>query len=595
VLLSAADAEAQREEAIVRVHTQTLQLANLTALAENKTLETSEQVLAGLSWLVYLKPEEQDLCTNAVRQANAASLVFSGVAVVHPDGTLRCSSSPTPAGFSVASSTSFQRAVATGRFAVGDYRVNQLTGVPTVGLMLPVSNDTGALVGLLAGTVNLAWLGENLAEGVPDDDVLSLWDRHGVILARQPDHDAWVGKQYSDAEVAQRLQTLGGTIEAPGLDGIVRVWATVPVGEEPAAYLSVGAPLQAALAPIEAAFWRDLLVLGAVAALAFTLAWVASDRWVLGPLRALDAAARRIAAGDLGARTGLAPTQGEVGQVALAFDDMAASLEASLEREHRARQALEDANAQLAELDRFRRDFVNQAAHEINNPLTPIALQTELLRSGRPGPLSPQQQRALGVIDRNVARLARLAGDILDAARLQAGRLGVELERVDLRTLALEAVEAHREHAAAGQVTLDVAAPRGAEVMADPQRLAQVLDNLLSNALKFTPPGGRVLVEAGAPDGRASVTVRDTGAGFPPEDAARLFQPFSQLPSGKAHGGTGLGLYVSKGIVEQHGGTLRGASDGPGLGAAFTMELPLAPPAGAAPDEALPSTTAAAR
>jgi signal transduction histidine kinase len=158
--------------------------------------------------------------------------------------------------------------------------------------------------------------------------------------------------------------------------------------------------------------------------------------------------------------------------------------------------------------------------------------------------------------------------------------------------LAAETAEAHRERAAAARVALEVEAPRGVVVLADPQRLAQVLDNLLGNALKFTPAGGRIAVEAASLDGHARLTVRDTGAGFEPGEATRLFQPFSQLPAGKAHGGTGLGLYVSRGIVEQHGGTLLGASEGPGRGATFTMELPLAPPR-AAPAEPKPAAGSA--
>jgi signal transduction histidine kinase len=580
--LSAAGFEAQRAAAVERIHGETVRLAHLAGVAEASTLSSSRQVLESLVWLAYLDPSEKAVCEAAVRQANASTPQLSGIALLAADGLVRCSSNPVPAGFSVANTTSFVAATTSGRFAMGEYRVNRLTGEPTVGLMLPVVDSTGALVGVVGGTLDLRWTSQLLTVDLPPDYSLVLWDRTGVILARQPDHERWVGKPFTSTVVSAGLAAPDTAVDDRGLDGVRRMFATVPLagvaGDPAQAYLSVGAPVDEALGAIDARFQGDLLVLIGVACLAFALTWAASERWVLRPLRALDAASRRLAAGDLAARTGVAHDASEVGQVARAFDDMAVSLESSLAREQAARTELEGANARLSELDRFRRDFVNQAAHELNNPLTPIALQAELLSNGHGGPLSPAQQRSLAAIRRNVARLARLSQDILDAARIQSGRMSLAPQRVELGALVREAVLGQQERAAAAGISLGAATEPGLAVDADPMRVAQVLDNLLGNALKFTPAGGCVHVEAGMERGQVVVRVRDSGAGFAPEDGPRLFQPFSQLPGGRAAGGSGLGLHVCKGIVEQHGGTVAAESAGPGRGATFLFALPSAPP-----------------
>lgn len=171
-----------------------------------------------------------------------------------------------------------------------------------------------------------------------------------------------------------------------------------------------------------------------------------------------------------------------------------------------------------------------------------------------------------------------LTRDLLDAARLQAERLELHRQPLDFGAVVAEVVETYREPARIARVELAARIAEGLGVQGDRGRLGQVVANLLSNALKFTPSGGRVTVEAEARGLVAVVRVRDTGPGFEPSDLARLFQPFTQLrePSRGPGGGTALGLYISKGIVEEHGGQVWCESAGPGRGATFGFLLPLA-------------------
>ncbi|MCA1813158.1 MAG: PAS domain-containing sensor histidine kinase [Halobacteriales archaeon] len=232
--------------------------------------------------------------------------------------------------------------------------------------------------------------------------------------------------------------------------------------------------------------------------------------------------------------------------------------------------------ARLRDLDRLKTQFINTAAHELCTPLTPIKLQVEMLREGKAAGLTPAQLRSLQILDRNVDRLNDLVADVLAVARLQAGRMTVVQEPMDLRDVVNDAVESFRDVAERAGVRLTAHVER-LPVDGDRKRLAQVLFNLVDNAVKFTPRGGSIRVEASAQGQEAVVRVADTGAGIAAEDIARLFQPFTQVhdTSQMTRAGTGLGLFISRGIVELHGGSLGCESAGPGQGTTFTMRLPL--------------------
>jgi PAS domain S-box-containing protein len=232
---------------------------------------------------------------------------------------------------------------------------------------------------------------------------------------------------------------------------------------------------------------------------------------------------------------------------------------------------------EMKEQEAFRVRFLNTAAHELSTPLTPIKLQLASLRRGGLGPFTPRQADAMTLLDRNLNRLGLLVKDLLDATRLQGGQLRLERRPLDLAALTQDTVRSFAEKAAGDGIELRAVAAAGLPVLGDEARLTQVLFNLLSNALKYTPRGGRIVVRAAAVEGQAQVAVEDSGVGLRPEQAARLFHPFEQvLDPGAQKGGTGLGLYISRGIVEQHGGTLACGSAGPGLGSTFSLRLPLA-------------------
>jgi signal transduction histidine kinase len=251
--------------------------------------------------------------------------------------------------------------------------------------------------------------------------------------------------------------------------------------------------------------------------------------------------------------------------------------------EWRCRAALTDvtevkAAAQLRESDRRKSAFLAVLSHELRNPLAPIANAIRLLE--RVPPESEQATRARAVIERQTAQLTRLVDDLLDLTRIERGKVELKLESADLRDIVRRTCEDYREAFEQHGLELHITAPAGpVTVRGDSARLAQIVGNLLHNATKFTPTGGAVTVVVGQTAGRAELRVRDTGVGLAAGQLGHLFEPFAQADQGLARtgGGLGLGLSLVKGLVEMHGGTVGGASEGFGRGAEFVVTLPLAP------------------
>lgn len=238
-------------------------------------------------------------------------------------------------------------------------------------------------------------------------------------------------------------------------------------------------------------------------------------------------------------------------------------------------ESLAEQNAQLRELDRMKDQLVSSVSHELRTPLTSIGGYTEMLLGGEFGELNEDQLEFVETVDRNTRRLNRLIDDILFVARVDAGRLSLEQGWVDLAELAAASVTAARPRAQKGEVILELSAAEDLEpVWADPTRITQMLDNLVSNAVKFTPPGGKVRVGLTRTEDRVLVEVADTGMGIPADEVDRLFERFFRTSTVGEVAGTGLGLSIVKSIVEVHDGSIAVTSS-EGVGTTFRVELPV--------------------
>jgi PAS domain S-box-containing protein len=245
--------------------------------------------------------------------------------------------------------------------------------------------------------------------------------------------------------------------------------------------------------------------------------------------------------------------------------DVTARREAELE--------LERQNDQLRQLDRLKDEFVALVSHELRTPLTSIRGYLELITEDTN--LTEDQTRFIETIDRNAQRLQRVVGDLLFVAQVEAGKLSLEVADVNPNTLVEEAVQAAGPSAAAKSIELTAHLGELPEIRGDRARLAQVLDNLISNAIKFTPSFGRVTVTTRVLPGEVELVVSDSGMGIPADELHLLFQRFfrAERATAGAIPGTGLGLAIAKAIVTGHGGRIRVESED-GAGTTFRVILP---------------------
>jgi CheY-like chemotaxis protein len=249
-----------------------------------------------------------------------------------------------------------------------------------------------------------------------------------------------------------------------------------------------------------------------------------------------------------------------VGVVAIGYD---------VTQEVLLRQAAQDAN-------RAKDEFLAMLGHELRNPLSPIVTALQLLR------LRDGERRELSIIDRQVGHLVRLVDDLLDISRITRGKVELRKRRLELVDPVLRGLEMAGPLIEQRRQRIDCRVePEGLPVLGDPDRLAQIVSNLVTNACKYSEPGSRVTLIGERRAGRVALRVVDEGIGLPVEMLDRVFDLFVQQPQAidRSKGGLGLGLAIVRSLVALHGGRVEAKSPGPGLGSEFIVELPVAPEA----------------
>jgi two-component system CheB/CheR fusion protein len=246
-----------------------------------------------------------------------------------------------------------------------------------------------------------------------------------------------------------------------------------------------------------------------------------------------------------------------------------------LEREIAERKRAEEA---LKDADRRKDEFLAMLAHELRNPLAPVRSALHILRLDDSD--GERRRQTYDLLERQIEHLVRLVDDLLDVSRITRGKINMQKVRVDLASVVARAIEGSRPAIKERGHTLEVALPKEpVAVTADPVRLAQVIWNLLNNAAKYTPEGGRIWLTAAAEGSEAVVRVRDTGVGIPAEMLPKVFDLFTQVDRAidRSLGGLGIGLTLVRRLTELHGGTVEAFSGGAGQGSEFVVRLPQAP------------------
>jgi signal transduction histidine kinase/CheY-like chemotaxis protein len=337
---------------------------------------------------------------------------------------------------------------------------------------------------------------------------------------------------------------------------------------------------------LERQLWQSAILALALAVVAILLAFVASSylaALVTRPVAILTRTAQRVSdRGDYAVRAPKVAGDDELARLTASFNGM-------LERIERQDLDLEASREQAEQASRMKDEFLATLSHELRTPMTPILGWAQILRRVAGGDAKVAQ--AAEVIERNAIAQTRIIDDLLDMSRIVSGKIRLDVRGYDPREVIDAALDAVRAAAQARGVALESSVDAGVpQLRGDPQRIQQVLWNLLSNATKFTGKDGRVRIDARLAKGEAGgdvvrIRVADTGLGIAPAFLPHVFERFRQADSSatRSHGGLGLGLAIVKQLVELHGGTVSASSAGLGQGATFTLELPVPQGAHAAP------------
>jgi signal transduction histidine kinase len=322
-------------------------------------------------------------------------------------------------------------------------------------------------------------------------------------------------------------------------------------------------------------FLISLAMMAAAIVLA-SLAFLFIFRRVIGPLRTLTRAMEAVIAGDMQHPIPMQDRKDEFGQFART---VSLFRDATLERERLKAALLENLSAKEAAeaANRIKSEFLANMSHELRTPLNAIIGFSDTMRSGLFGPLHARYDEYAGLIFESGQHLLSLISDILDMAKIEAGKFVLDPRKVDLAESAAYCLELTRRRAEETGITLSASVPADLPlIVADPRSVKQILLNLLSNAVKFTPAGGAVSLGAHALEDRLRVVVSDNGIGIPGKTLARIGAAFEQADNDpmRAREGTGLGLALVKSLVEMHGGTLRIESH-ENIGTTVTVDLPL--------------------
>jgi signal transduction histidine kinase len=403
----------------------------------------------------------------------------------------------------------------------------------------------------------------------PPDWIIAITDRQGMTIARSHSPEQFVGTPIK-ADIAERVAaSLEGVFANITRDG-VPVYNAFTRSAIADWRIVVGVPRATVNAPLRHALWSlggialVVLVLGAGGALAF-------GRRIVQPVTSMVEAARALGAGN---PTVSVPRSevAEINELAQALDQAAVLVREREEAQRQLRAALTDA-------DRMKDEFLAALSHELRTPMTAILGWSRMMETRTLD--EPTVRKAVASIRRNAELQAHLIEDVLDVSRIITGNIALTRWPCDPPVIVRECVEEFLPVAGDKGIALELAVDDSVgPLVADAARLRQIVSNLLSNALKFTPRDGRIDVRLDETDGALRIVVRDTGIGIAREFLPHVFDRFRQADgsSTRAYGGLGLGLSIVRDLVSLHGGEVTAESGGPGRGTTMTVRLPITRP-----------------
>lgn len=560
----------EREHAIHQSEENLRRLTGLAAANEAQSINGARQILVDLASVPDLLAAP-DKCSQLLADVLDRNEGYVNFGLIQLNGDVTCSAVPMLHPVNLGDRSHFKRAILERRFIAGDYIFGRVIKKHTINLTYPVIDRAGRVVAVVFAAMDLAGLDTFVNDiTLPTGSVLATADARGAIIARRPDPERWFGMKLTGALLNAMLRPDNRALRITGDDGIERLHAFARVGTPSLSdyTITIGIPLADILAAARHDQMTSLLGLAATTMLALLAAWLVGDVLIVRRVRKLTATAASIAAGKLDARSGISYGHEEIGSLAQALDEMAAALQ----KKEAARGLAE---RELRAADQRKDEFLAMLAHELRNPLAPISTGAHLLKLLHSD--NAQISQTCAIIARQVDHMTSLVDDLLDVSRVTRGLVALSTQVLDLRAVIDDAAEQIRPLMTARRhrIVIDVP-PEPTLVSGDHKRLVQVIANLLGNAAKYTPEGGRIHLRLAIDTDQFLITVSDDGIGMEPGLVNRVFDLFTQAERtpDRSQGGLGLGLALARSLVELHGGAVSAHSDGLGHGSTFSVRLP---------------------
>jgi signal transduction histidine kinase len=553
--------------------------------------EGARQLLLALTQITSVREQRGAACSALFAHLETRYPNYSLLAVADASGRIYCASQPLTYS-SVAKQAFFKRALQKRELVVGNYWADPASGDQMIHFALRFDKEDGEVAGVVFAGLDLKWLSQHLKErGLSPTSSILIADREGYIIARLPNPELLVGKNMRKTHEAIMDGNKAGWEEAVGVDGVTRIFGYVPAALPPYdLFLSAGQSKAEAFAAIDHATLRGigLIMLGLLAA---TVAAIfGARRFITEPIKDLLAAATQWGNGFYGARVEVRDPRSEIGHLGTTFNAMADALEARYIAQKRAESDLRELNAtlearveertiELASANRAKSMFLANMSHELRTPLNAIIGFSEMMKQEILGPIGSSYREYAQHVHQSGTHLLSLVEEMLDLAKVEAGTLEIERVPTHPGRILSESLIMLRPSAENADVEITLADDQSAwpELEGDPVKLKQAFVNIIGNAIKFTPAGGRVVVSGTVAAGTLQIRISDTGIGMRTEDLPLVVLPFHRVDStlDSSHQGAGLGLPFAKSVLELHGGTLLIESE-LGMGTTVTLTLPLA-------------------
>ncbi len=520
--------------------------------------------------------QDEEACSAYMARMQQSFAFVSNIGVSGPDGVVRCLNEPFRRGqVTNEDRRHFREALQSGRFAVGDLFIGRVTGNKVLGFGYPVRDPmTGEVSAVVFASLRLSWLAEQFQRRpLVAGTLVVVADTHGRIITSLPGTDR-AGESLPAAWALLLREARPGVVDKgpePFFGTGDQIVAYVPDRSPPEGLnILVGLDRDRALREIDAASMRSKTVGVLALAVGMLLTLMLVRLLIRRPLDAILRVVGQVEGGNLGARTGVRRGRGEVNQIAAALDHLLDEIGRRIREKEQIEGQLRAARDEAVRISAAKTDFLASASHDLRQPLHTLSLMAQVL--ARPQPPG-QQARSAQIVTRAVSHLGAMVETLVDVAQLDSGRIVARMQPVHLAQVL---TTIHGEFAAlAVEKGVTFTLQRCDDwVRSDPTLLGRIVRNLVSNAIKFTPPGGQVAVSCRPVAQGLMLEVTDTGPGIPADRQREIFEEFRQLgnPERDRRKGIGLGLAIVDKLCRLLGHPVRVQSE-EGAGATFTVEL----------------------